>query len=204
MKLVDIFNARTLKYAAVTVVLGAVGSGVWEWLLRPALAGSTDFLLSVGTLGVKTFKDSVYTEIARGLHEGVSLRLITLVFAFLPGVLTGLVFVSLFALFRLKANKAPVPALSDRLLAALSVSFVVFISAFSLVQAVQISYVNRAATHFNQLLSIASPYLQEPERTSFRSRFAQIATQEDYETLVRALDEICRKNGLRTPHFDVW
>ncbi len=205
MKLSDVLNTKTLKFTVVTVVLGAVGSGVWEWLLRPALAGSTDFLLSVGTLGMKTFKDSVYIEIARGLHEGPSLRLVSLVFSFLPGFLMGFVFFLVFAHFRAKANKGPLPALgSDRLFAAFAVAFVVFVSAFSLVQTVQLSYVNRAATHFNQLLIIAGPHLQEAERTLYRSQFAQVATREDYEAIVRSLAELCGKHSLRTPTFDVW
>jgi hypothetical protein len=205
MKLADILNAKTLKFTAVTIVLGAIGSGAWEWLLRPALAGSTDFLLSVGTLGVKTFKDSVYADIARGLHEGASLRLVSFVFSFGPGVLTGSVFMLLFAYHRVKAEKEPVPSLvSDRLFAAVSVSMVVFLTAFSLIQAVQISYVNRAATHFDQLLNIAGPHLTDSERILYRSRFAQIATREDYASLVHSLDVLCRKNKFRTPEFDVW
>jgi hypothetical protein len=205
MNISDLLNAKTLKYVLATIILGAVGSGAWEWLLRPALAGSSDFLLSVGTLGVKAFKDSLYAEIARGLHEGSGLKLISLVFSFLPGVMTGFVFVLLLAHFRRKANKAPVPAIgSDRLIAVFTVAFVVFVSAFSLIQSVQVSYVNRAVTHFNQLMNIAGPYLQEQDRLLYLSRFAQIASREDYAAINQALTEICLKQKLRTPTFDVW
>ena len=31
-----------------------------------------------------------------------------------------------------------------------------------------------------------------------------VATGEDYASLVHSLDEVCRKNKLRTPEFDVW
>ena len=156
MKLPDILKTKTLKFTAVTIVLGAIGSGVWEWLLKPALAGSTDFLLSVGTLGVKTFKDSVYADIARGLHEDASLRLLSLVLSVGPGFVTGLFMVLLVALHRVKAEKEALPSVSHRLLTGVSISMVVFLLAFSLIQTVRISYVNRAATHFNQLLNIAA------------------------------------------------
>ena len=205
MKFADFLNTKTLKFATVTVVLGAIGSGAWEWLLKPALAGSTNFLLSVATLGVNTFKDSLYAEVARGLHEEASLKLISFFYSFLPGVAIGAVAMLLLAHFRMKANKEPVPAaISDRFLAAAAVSFVVFVSAFSVIQAAQLSYVNRAATHFNQLLAIASPHVQESERLLFRSRFAQVATRAEFEVLVRTLEDVCRTNNLRVPSFDVW
>lgn len=35
-------------------------------------------------------------------------------------------------------------------------------------------------------------------------RFAQIATGEDYASLVRSLGKVCCKNKLRTPDCDVW
>lgn len=205
MKFADVLNAKTLRFAAVTVVLGAIGSGAWKWLLKPALASSTDFLLNVATLGVSEFKDSLYAEVARGLHEEPSLRLVSFFYLFLPGVAMGAVVMLLLAQFRVKANKEPIPvAVSDRFVAATVVAFVVFVSAFSFIQAVQLSYVNRAATHFNQVLAIASPHLQEAERLLYRSRFAQITTRADFESLVRSLETVCRTNNLYVPSFDVW
>lgn len=81
---------------------------------------------------------------------------------------------------------------------------ILFLLVFSVVQANQVAYENRAITHFNQLLAIASPYLREDERVMFRSRFAQISSRDDYAKLVTALTATCRAHKLITPEFSIW
>ena len=57
------------------LVIGGLGNGVWEYILEPAFAWSLHGLLNVATLGVQSFKDDLYREIAKGFHEESSLTL---------------------------------------------------------------------------------------------------------------------------------
>lgn len=57
------------------LVVGGLGNGVWEYILEPAFAWSLHGLLNIATLGVQSYKDDLYREIAKGFHEESSLAL---------------------------------------------------------------------------------------------------------------------------------
>jgi hypothetical protein len=70
------------------IILGAIGSGVWESILKHLLTSTRDFFLNIVSLGIKSYKDATYSEIGKGFHEASSLDLQTL-----------FVFLLIFALF---------------------------------------------------------------------------------------------------------
>lgn len=204
----SLLNAKTLRFVLITIVLGAVGSGVWEWLLKPFAMGASEVGLSIATLGVKAFKDSLYQEIALGLREESSLRLYFLFFGFAPAAAIALV-----SGFFAGAKAARVEPTSgkqsglDRFLLSLfkpSLFLSFLMAAFFIIQANQLAYTNRAITHFNQLLAIAGPALSEKDQLTLKSNFAQIASGEDYERLVTQLESICKEKGFKVPTFSVW
>ena len=55
-----------------TILLGAIGSGVWEYLLKPFFEFGTKFILNIATLGIETFKNDIYLQIAKGFMEKAS------------------------------------------------------------------------------------------------------------------------------------
>lgn len=57
------------------LIIGGLGNGVWVYVLEPAFTWSLTGILNIATLGVQTFKDELYREIAKGLHEESSLSL---------------------------------------------------------------------------------------------------------------------------------
>lgn len=205
MQIKDLLTWKNARLSLITILLGAVGSGVWEWLLKPALAGTSDVALSIGTLGVERFKDSLYQDIARGFREESSLRLHSAVFSFLPAGVLGLAMGFLFGRARAKSGQpdGAIERVVDALLKPVLI-LVVFVLVFFIVQASQVAYVNRAITHFNQLSAIAAPYLSESERLIHRSQFAQITSRADYVKVVESLAATCQSKNLNVPSFSVW
>ena len=67
------------------LLLGALGSGVWE-VLRPGFVWFGALMLDLGTLGLKSLVDGMYEEVARGPYERAALNL----FAMLTGMVIGL------------------------------------------------------------------------------------------------------------------
>lgn len=67
-----------------TIILGAIGSGLWERFLGPTLDWLTK--ASIGTIarGYGSYRDLIYASAAKGFHEAHSLALYTLVIGFLP------------------------------------------------------------------------------------------------------------------------
>jgi hypothetical protein len=196
---------KTVRFVAITVVLGAIGSGIWEWMLKPMLMGASQFGLNVATLGVHSFKNSLYKDIAHGFHEESSLRLYLAIFGLLPCFILGVITGRLYTRKRLKegVESTALDRVFEKLGRPMLILFV-FLLVFSVVQANQVAYINRAVMHFNQLLAIASPHIREEERLLFQSQFAQVASSEDYAKLITTLIGICRAKGLNPPEFSVW
>ena len=56
------------------IFIGAIGSGVWQSILGPAIHFSTRWILDVASLGLKSYKDSVYEQVAAGDQTRASLE----------------------------------------------------------------------------------------------------------------------------------
>ncbi|MBJ6911644.1 hypothetical protein JG661_20470, partial [Vibrio cholerae] len=70
------------KYIKVTlgtigaIVIGAIGSGVWEYILQPVLKNGSNAFLELATLGAESYKDDLYQEVAKGYQEKASFSLL--------------------------------------------------------------------------------------------------------------------------------
>jgi hypothetical protein len=83
-------DKKNLQWILITIFLGAVGSGFWEYILRPIALSGTNIFLEIATLGVVSFKNSLYVDIAQGHHEEPSLSLLKFSLSVLPGALLGI------------------------------------------------------------------------------------------------------------------
>ena len=97
----NIKHSKSVKWIGgglIAIIIGAVGSGFWQHILGPALSWFGEFLLNVGTLGIQSFKNSIYQQIAQNHHEEVSLTILALMSFFL-GVFGG-VFIGILTVHR--------------------------------------------------------------------------------------------------------
>jgi|GEM_PF-1520861 len=105
MKLIFLKNNKYLKWFAGilgAIILGAIGSGVWESILKHLLTSTRDFFLNIVSLGIKSYKDATYSEIGKGFHEASSLDLQTLFIFLLILALLSLVIFMYFSTKRLE------------------------------------------------------------------------------------------------------
>ena len=85
------FNKKAILGVIAALILGGLGNGVWEYVLEPAFTWGLSATLNVATLGVQSFKDDVYREIAKGFHEEASLSLANAIYYWIGyGVAFGL------------------------------------------------------------------------------------------------------------------
>lgn len=170
-----------------TIVLGAVGSGVWELVFSPSVSWLGRNLLTLVTLGLDSVSDAIYTDVAKGHHEQPSLAVYTFVATvvlFLPIVL------ALRSLLnprirRSLRDKEPeqLAALQKRVGSMLIwlLLTMTFLGTAIYVRALMHSYTNAAITYFNQSLTIVLPYISPEEERRLRSEFARISSKRDYE-----------------------
>jgi hypothetical protein len=196
-----------------TLLLGALGSGLWEVGLRPLFTNGGTLVLSAVNLLAGSYKDAVYKHIAMGLHEHSSLHVDALLMATLCSVIINMV-ILLWHYWRqsfkpsVEHTTYPILIMSPRWRTGsafwtISVFFMAFV--FSLfINTISVSYETRAITHYNQLLRIVSPNLTSSQILQYESRFARIRTRGDFAVLISELEATAHKNGYITPDFQVW
>lgn len=208
-----------------TVILGAIGSGLWTLLFDPISRWVGRALFAIATLGLNALRTDVYASVAKGLHEQASLLMVAyfllLVFGFFGFYMGTLLGRKIATRDTAKVisqmerdnpdtddrEKRIIVALEARYIAALrklnkSLMFLfIVVAVFCSFQLFTLNYANSAVTHFKQCLAICEPYVSEVESKHFRSRFAQIESREHYESLLRDICKVVVANGAKCPEF---
>jgi len=89
------------------------------------------------------------------------------------------------------------------LLWAVSLSLVLTMS-ITVSDFVRFSYVNSAISYYHQLDAVSAPFIDQSERMSLRSKFAQIKSKQDYVAIIERLQAIAKQNGQSVPEFSIW
>ena len=75
-----------------------VVNAVWEFMARPFVLFAQEIILNLSTLGIQRFKDSMYSEIAKGRYDRASLQMMGLYVSLFVSCLLVLPFVFFFCL----------------------------------------------------------------------------------------------------------
>jgi hypothetical protein len=195
---------KSLVWALGVIILGALGSGFWEVLLRYCFISVGHGVLTIITLGISSVRDSFYVEIAKGRTDRVALFLVSFAFLFL-GIWTGglIVFIAGGPRKALLADGVGLArwVLALRWAVGLLVLCTCSIYWFRLVSIV---YVTTAVDHFEQTYAICLPLLSPQERDQVRSEFARIRTKADYVAVLGKLDRKASQNNIEMPKFSIW
>jgi hypothetical protein len=199
-----------IAWLAITILLGGLGSGLWEYAMKPSLVWLKDGLLFVSTLGIDSFRDSLYARVANGFHEYTSQQTYNLVSGVLAGAILGFT-ISRRAMKHIWKRPAAAPAqtttenaerVSSRIRWLLI--YMLFFAAFFLVQSTRVTYVTNATTHIFRLVAVVSPHVTETERLTFLSRIAQIQSRKDYIAIEADLRAVANQKELFAPTFSIW
>jgi hypothetical protein len=189
-----------------SLVIGALGSGLWSWMFEPVLSRVGKGILNLVTLGISSLKDNVYSTAAQGLHEVPSLH----VHLFVITIMVTLpLTISVFGLLLLRQKSATAArrSLSRGRLRQLILLYVFFICVFGsslFVTFLLNNQANLTVTHFQQSLRICRPYMTPNEYIRFESDFAQMRKRDDYLRLSDSLGAVARKNNETLPKFEPW
>lgn len=210
--------------------LGALANGVWQSLLGPAIHFSTRWVLDITSLGLTSYKNDIYKQIAADDPS---------VAAYNGYLASALMFMTMLATaaaymfhissdYRRQAERVsralsgappnPEPqvgndVLNQRLLKtvrrlrfwAYCFSIIVGLSvADQFISVSRVSYEMLAEAHYHHVMRIVTPYLEPREQAQVESDFAQIGSREDYVRLLSRLEGQCKTHGKTVPKFDPW
>ena len=208
-----------------TVFLGALGSGLWNLFLEPVSLGLGRSLFSIATLGLNSLRNSVYEDIAKGLHEEPSLMLFS-AFLILPffvlssyrGYLSGRKAAKIETDALVAEIEKQISDVDERSIETqkrleeernkarqkankVAVLALIMLAVFCFFQMVTVRYTNSAITHFRQCLAITEPVLGEETAKDVTSRFARIKSKDDYVAVLQELYRIAATKGYKCPVF---
>ncbi len=187
------------------LVLAILGSALWEALRKPIIFASF-LMLRLITLGVDSFRDSIYADAAAQIPE----RAGSLILALLTGIATGVIYTTMFE-YRKRSRsddeRLPLREISGSSkkvsIAALKFCIITAMLSLFIISNRQI-YVIRASAYANQLQHIAAPFLTDKQILVYSSSFAQAQTRSDYVELVEDLRRVISNNKAIDPGFTIF
>jgi hypothetical protein len=179
--------------------LGALANGLWQYFLGPTIHLITRWILDVASLGVSSYKNGVYEQIATDNQSAVTVHTLTLVTFTFALILAlnhvrqyGKVTAGLSKTERLIAEMSDAPSadppvtletLKQRLVTSHSTgkrlrTAVIVNSLGSLIvvgslviSVARLAYVSSAVSHYRQTLRVASPYFEPHQQAEVESDF---------------------------------
>jgi hypothetical protein len=219
---------KTIAAILGTILIGAIGSGVWQHLLGPAFFFLRDVILNLSSLDIKKIQNNIYIEIGKGFHEGLSKKSFNILNMLYVYVIIYIIVriildyreteknLQMIQKEQTTSEKPTMKELNNKfkelnnkfkkmgkynLICLLLATFVICIS---ILDKVQYEYINSAITYYQQMNVINRPYLSQNENLRIESEFAQISSKEDYVKIVNNLKDIALKNKQKVPTFDIW
>lgn len=216
------------------IILGAIGSGVWQYMLDPIFKGGTKFILELATLGVESYKDDLYVEVSKGFQETASYRVQALFNIMLAMVFIAISVGQLFKvkdlinsqrrlldevnylekgeieehyLDKIKQFRSELQLKKPEKLVNLSYICILLsalIASLLSITTVSDKYIHSAVVHYHQSLKIISPYINKYETLKIESDFAKISTSSDYANILNKIETIANENNEMIRDFDIW
>jgi hypothetical protein len=203
-------RSRVIQGAAVTILLGAIGSGVWQFGLAPVF----DRLLNVvaNVLGdlLRVYRERLYSELGAGGQHTFGRE----VYTFLMSLLVSLQVIGILALILIRGRMIGRPAMDKvyrfvpNYLLRSNGAFRVFISvgvlstlALSL-QVFERTYRVQTVTWIERSIEIIHPSLSEPAFLHIRSEYRSVSNAGDFYKLFNHIQQLAASQGIVLPEFD--
>ena len=181
-----------------TVVLGAIGSGVWERLLSPALSLCAEYISSGIASVSSSYSDSLYRRAATfvnvdGSEAVIGLMALTLSYLLLVQALA-LITRRGFSEQLGRILSVPGGRLSVVINGALFFTVVFIVVTNEVVRTIQVNSIRQ--------MEILRPYIGEHEYHSLRSTLLQVGGKRDFEVFRQKLVEFSVKHSISTDGID--
>lgn len=184
-------NKKNILSVTGVVILGALGSGLWE-LISPLFGWVFAGILTITTLGLDSLRDGMYEDAANTIVNKSEIGLGIQLLAALGISVTVLVIVYLELSFR------PVRRLFPRLI----FYFLVFGSVSLTIAVSRTAYINKVVSFYTKLETIAAPLVPEAKLKEMRASYVQVTNKAAYVTQIEAMQKAIEAAGGKAPNFD--
>ena len=78
MEISEHLTKKKILWLVGTLLVGALGSGLWEAGIKPGMLWFGTLMLDLGTLGLSSLRDGMYTDAAKGTYERAGVMLLSI------------------------------------------------------------------------------------------------------------------------------
>lgn len=183
------------------IILGAIGSGLWERCLSRLFDGSIKVIVSIMSVLSNTYKNGIYIEVAKGLHEYSSLFVHTMVLSFIPLMYLTMLWRHPYKDQKSSDSRTRTFVRSRKGYYLLSfLTFTVFV--FFFFDLTRITYINSVVTTSRQSISILAPKISDIETKELWASFYSMKSSDDFSVFKGKLQKLADEKSVRLPYFD--
>lgn len=202
----------------VTILLGAIGSGLWDAALKPISLKLGSKLYTVVTFGARRSRDKIYKGAAMGHHELPSLYILLTIIVVGISALTATqmrLYAQLYAPEILtvqlvaecpKENEAKLKECVREQAKEKLAPAVQILSLIAIFMTVVISYrfiainrMNLVTTYYEQCVRAVRPFLDETTFKALEQQYALMTTKENYDEIIGQLATVANSNNSSLP-----
>lgn len=182
------------------IILGAIGSGVWEQILGPILNFLVSIIIKIlGKLSIN-LQDRIYNKASSGFHEIPSLIMLLLLTMFFL-LLSQRYLYNNPNYKKIKIENIILNFLDSKYGFYLKSFLIIAGASFLAFGGIIISSANDVTTFSEKSIRIVAPYIEEKEKLMLVSEFSQIKTTNDFNQFKIHLEKIAKNNNLELPKF---
>ena len=188
--------------AVLTIVLGAVGSGVWERVIAPGYDATYRFIVNAFGGILTSYKDSIYQSASRGFNDSHSAG------AYFMGAIAASLSALIFLQIR-HSSRGYNAGVNDASLTSkigLIGDWILLIIVSSMVLAIALSLARATTIDKTTIYSIRSveilrPYIGEQKYELLLSQFYQVRTSADFYAFHTEVEQQAAATKVKLPEF---
>jgi hypothetical protein len=175
-----------------TILLGAIGSGVWDWVLSDAFSWLGNFVLTTGSSLSQTYLDSLYQDIWKGSSYSYLKEIYNLTFV----IYLMLPFIMVLARKkRLETSKTNKPKKAPN-----KYKLAIMICAIGVMLVIKVwetTFSVKSATVLQANISIITPYISTEKALELNSLLNSVDSQKKAITLKEAINSLANENNVK-------
>lgn len=193
--------AKIILAGITTIILGAIGSGLWEKLFSRLWNVFAAFVINTISNFVSTYKDSIYSSAAAGFHEDPSLDTHNILMMILP-IMYYIAILEHPAYRDDKFDRNVRSFISSKKGFWVSVFLTFLVSVTFGLRQIRATYENRVITYSQRSLKIIAPYVSDMELKQITSQFYLIKDRQDFLGFNDRLNKDAQSAKIILPKFD--
>ena len=218
--MLDIIKENWIISIISTLVIGALGSGLWEVIFKPSFKKIGDVTFYILTLGIKKTRDKVYLDAAKNHSELGGIFVARHMSLILASFLIAFSFITFQTSYG-KANYFDKFEYCDRVdgegeyrkckrevskervqaVAVFTIPLFMLVAVILIYTSLKIQMVYRITMDFKQYLTICRPYMSLEEVLMLEAKFTRMKEKVDYQELMSKLGKIAKDNDQELPRY---